>query len=189
MTLKDHSFVNKFKVLFVCIPEDVWPSNFGKCLKCFRGNLSTKEFFFPKNFELCAKFRGVQSKPGGRYLPRYSSSRETRLADLALNPWTSDVKKDRKKIFIELATWVGTCVPLDQYWRPLSGRLDRHPSNERFSQDMQLTILPLFRRGLKLLDSKPRCRISALHFFENQIPPIVFWQSALSDNFLKFFFF
>ncbi len=33
MTLKDQSFVNKFKVLFVCIPEDVWPSNFGKCLK------------------------------------------------------------------------------------------------------------------------------------------------------------
>jgi hypothetical protein len=25
--------VNKFKVLFVCNPEDVWPSNFGECLK------------------------------------------------------------------------------------------------------------------------------------------------------------
>ncbi len=33
MTLKDQSFVKKFKVLFVCIPEDVWPSKFGKCLK------------------------------------------------------------------------------------------------------------------------------------------------------------
>ncbi len=33
MTLKDISFVNKFKVLFVCIPEDVRPSNFEKCLK------------------------------------------------------------------------------------------------------------------------------------------------------------
>jgi hypothetical protein len=30
---KDESFVNKFKVSFVCIPEDVWTSNFGKCLK------------------------------------------------------------------------------------------------------------------------------------------------------------
>ncbi len=33
MTLKDQSFVKKFKVSFVCITEDVWPSNFGKCLK------------------------------------------------------------------------------------------------------------------------------------------------------------
>ncbi len=27
------SFVNKFTGSFVCLPEDVWPSNFGKCLK------------------------------------------------------------------------------------------------------------------------------------------------------------
>jgi hypothetical protein len=33
MTLKDQSFANKLKVLFVCIPELVWPSNFGNCLK------------------------------------------------------------------------------------------------------------------------------------------------------------
>jgi hypothetical protein len=33
MTLKDQSFLNKFKVSFVCIPEDVELSNFGKCLK------------------------------------------------------------------------------------------------------------------------------------------------------------
>ncbi len=33
MTSKDPSFVNKFKVSFVCNPEDVWPSNFGRCLK------------------------------------------------------------------------------------------------------------------------------------------------------------
>jgi hypothetical protein len=26
--------------------------------------LVSKEYFFPKNFELCANFRGVQSKPG-----------------------------------------------------------------------------------------------------------------------------
>ncbi len=33
MSLKDQSFVDKFKVSFVCTPEDAWPSNFGKCLK------------------------------------------------------------------------------------------------------------------------------------------------------------
>ncbi len=33
MTLKDQSFVNRVKVSFVCNPEDMWPSNFGKCLK------------------------------------------------------------------------------------------------------------------------------------------------------------
>ncbi len=33
MALKDQSFVNRFKVSFVCIPEDVWPSDFGKGLK------------------------------------------------------------------------------------------------------------------------------------------------------------
>jgi hypothetical protein len=32
-TLKDQSFVKKFEVSFVCIPEDVCSSNFGKCLK------------------------------------------------------------------------------------------------------------------------------------------------------------
>ncbi len=30
--LKDQSFVNKFKVSFVFLPEDVRPTNFGKCL-------------------------------------------------------------------------------------------------------------------------------------------------------------
>jgi hypothetical protein len=31
------SFVNKFKVSFLCIPEVVWPSNFGNCLKMPQG--------------------------------------------------------------------------------------------------------------------------------------------------------
>jgi hypothetical protein len=33
MTLKDQSFVNRVKVSFLCIPEVVWPSNFGNCLR------------------------------------------------------------------------------------------------------------------------------------------------------------
>ncbi len=35
------------------------------------GNFSTKKYSFPKDFELCAKFRGVQSKPGWRYFVRF----------------------------------------------------------------------------------------------------------------------
>jgi hypothetical protein len=33
LTLKDQSLVNKFKVSFVCLPEDVRPSNSATCLK------------------------------------------------------------------------------------------------------------------------------------------------------------
>ncbi len=65
MTLKDHSFANEFIVALVCLPEDVWHSYFRKMLKNVSEiNLSTKKCFFPKNFELCAQFCGVQSKPG-----------------------------------------------------------------------------------------------------------------------------
>ncbi len=39
----------------------------GNALKCLKGNLSTKKQLFPNNFELRAKFCGVQSKPGWRY--------------------------------------------------------------------------------------------------------------------------
>jgi hypothetical protein len=37
MTLNGLSFVSKFKGLFVCLPEDVWHSNFRKCLKMPQG--------------------------------------------------------------------------------------------------------------------------------------------------------
>ncbi len=40
----------------------------GIAWKCLRGSLSTKKYFFPRNFELCAKFCGVQSKPGWWYV-------------------------------------------------------------------------------------------------------------------------
>ncbi len=71
MTWKVQSFVSKFEVLFVGLPEDVWPSNFGECLNML---LLPKIFFFfyPGNFELCAKLRGVQSKPCWRYLLPFS---------------------------------------------------------------------------------------------------------------------
>ncbi len=49
--MKDQSFVNKFKVSFVCIPEDVWPSTFG-----LRGNISTKKYFFLKNLNFVQSF-------------------------------------------------------------------------------------------------------------------------------------
>ncbi len=50
MTLKDLSFVNKLKVSFVRIPEDVWPSNLGNCLKMPWDNLSA--FFFMPLLEM-----------------------------------------------------------------------------------------------------------------------------------------
>ncbi len=59
---------------FVCVPP--WRCDLqilGNALKCLRGNpstSSTKKYFFPKNFELCAQFCGVQSKPGWRYIKR-----------------------------------------------------------------------------------------------------------------------
>jgi hypothetical protein len=49
MTLKDQSFVNKFKVSFVCNPEDVWPSNFGKCLKMSQGVILVTKNSFSQN--------------------------------------------------------------------------------------------------------------------------------------------
>ncbi len=65
MSLKDESFVNKVKVLFVCNPENVRPSNFCEMLKnVSEVTLVTMIFFFLKDFEVCAKFREVQSKPG-----------------------------------------------------------------------------------------------------------------------------
>jgi hypothetical protein len=38
------------------------------------------------------------------------------------------------------------------------------PKNKPFSQGMHLKI-PLLSQGLKLSNSKPGCRVSALHFF------------------------
>jgi hypothetical protein len=50
MTLKDQSFVNKFKVSFVCNPEDVWPSNFGKCVKKASEETLYQKIFFLQHF-------------------------------------------------------------------------------------------------------------------------------------------
>ncbi len=42
--------------------------------------------------------------------------------------------------------------------------------------------IPLSSRGLKLSNCKPGCRVSALHFFVKQIPPMAFWHRAHSDK-------
>jgi hypothetical protein len=47
-----------------------------------------------------------------------------------------------------------------------------NPKNP-FSQEMHLKI-QLSNRGLKLSNSKPRCRVSALHLFVKWIPPLAF---------------
>jgi hypothetical protein len=54
MTLKDQSFVNKVKVSFMCNPEDVRPSNFGKCLKT--SQIVTKNIFFLKILNFVQSF-------------------------------------------------------------------------------------------------------------------------------------
>jgi hypothetical protein len=43
------------------------------------------------------------------------------------------------------------------------------PKNKTFIQEMHLKI-PLLGLGLKLSNSKPGCRVSALHCFVKQIP-------------------
>ncbi len=61
--------------------------------------------------------------------------------------------------------WEATMVTLDRCWLPLSENPDHHPQkNEPFSQEMHLKI-PLLSRGLKVSNSNPGCRVSALHFF------------------------
>ncbi len=64
MTLKGQSFVNKFKVSFVCLPEDSVTFKFWEMLKNASEVTLVPKNIFPTNYELCAKFRGVQSKPG-----------------------------------------------------------------------------------------------------------------------------
>jgi hypothetical protein len=58
---------------------------------------------------------------------------------------------------------IGTVI--DRPRLPLSGNSDHRPKeNKPFSQEMHLKIL-LLSRGLKLSNSKPGSRVSALHFF------------------------
>jgi hypothetical protein len=56
MTLKDQTFVNKFKVLFVCLPEVCDLQILGNAQKCLRGNFSIKKYFFLKNLNFVQSF-------------------------------------------------------------------------------------------------------------------------------------
>jgi hypothetical protein len=78
MTLKNLSFVNKFKVSFVCIPEDVWSLH--------------PEIFFPKNFELSAKFCGVCTWLQGRAIWIVSTPIKSELHNWE-NDWGSRLFK------------------------------------------------------------------------------------------------
>jgi hypothetical protein len=64
-------------------------------------------------------------------------------------------------------------VQLDRPWLSLSENPAHHikNKNELFSQEMHLKI-QLLSRGLKLSNSKPGCRVSALHFFVKYITPM-----------------
>ncbi len=60
---------------------------------------------------------------------------------------------------------------------------------EPLSQEMHLKI-QLLSRGLKLSNSKPCCRVSALYFFILLMPPMSFRHKAHSDKcFFKLFFY
>jgi hypothetical protein len=71
------------------------------------------------------------------------------------------VKTEKKKIS-ELGGEFGAI----SYVLTPSFRIPRSspPKNEPFSEEMHLKT-PLFSRGLILSNSKPGCRVSALHFF------------------------
>ncbi len=57
-----------------------------------------------------------------------------------------------------------------------------------FSQEMHLKKL-LSRRNLKLSNSKPRCNVSALHFFVKYIQPMALQHRAHSDKrFFSFYY-
>ncbi len=48
--------------------------------------------------------------------------------------------------------------------------------------------IPILSRGLKLSNSKPRCRVSALHIFVKYIPPMALWHWACWDKCFFIFF-
>jgi hypothetical protein len=51
---------------------------------------------------------------------------------------------------------------------------DHQPAKKQpFNQEIHLKI-PLLSRDLNLKNSKPGCRVSALHFFVKQTPPMAF---------------
>ncbi len=82
-----------------------------------------------------------------------------------------------------------TLVPLDRPWLPLLENCDHHPQkNEPFSQEMHLKIPPS-SQGLKLSNSKPEYRVSALHFFVKLLPPMASCHRAQWDEcFFSFLF-
>jgi hypothetical protein len=58
-----------------------------------------------------------------------------------------------------------TLAPIDRSWLPLSENLDHHPKKKtKRSAERCVWRYSFSSRGLKLSNSKPGCRFSALHF-------------------------
>jgi hypothetical protein len=90
---------------------------------------------------------------------------------------TIDVKTDTNLTGLE-----ATLVPFDGSRIHTKENPNHQPKKtERLSQEMHLKI-PLSSRGLKLSNSKPGYRVSALHFFLKKIPPMTSWRQAHSDK-------
>ncbi len=78
-----------------------------------------------------------------------------------------------------------TMVPLNQSRLPLfEDSLSSTPKKRTVGPGVAFEILkiPLLSLGLKLSNSKPGCRVSALHFFVKQIPPMAIWHRAYSHK-------
>jgi hypothetical protein len=56
-------------------------------------------------------------------------------------------------------------VSLDKSWLPLSENPDQHPQRKRTIQPGDVFEDTALSLGLKFSNSKPVCRVSALHFF------------------------
>ncbi len=126
----------------------------------------------------CMPHLRVQNKPSANFSPAhkkrleaqttktYSFSREQIFLDVSsIDPSTLRLitkyrYEDNKKV--ELICDIGAIwrVLIPSFRKPQSSP----PENEPFSQEMHLKI-PLLSRGFKLSNSKPRCRVSALHLF------------------------
>ncbi len=75
---------------------------------------------------------------------------------------TSDYRREDKKIVSELRDDIGA---VRKVLTPSFRKPDHRPEkNEPFNQEKHLKI-PLLSKGLKLPNSKPDCRVSALHLF------------------------
>jgi hypothetical protein len=106
---------------------------------------------------------------------------------------SEEKKKKKKKTHSQVKTQEACFEPLKRSWLPpseypiitaekqiyflLKNPNHRSQKREPFSQEMHMKI-PLLGLSLTISNFEPGCRISALHFFENYLPPNGFLTSS-----------